>query len=476
MRLSNYSRSDRLGELYDETFYTPAWERPLFGAAPAPRLCDGPIRMRELLVRPPGEPDGFKPLRDNGGRRAPVPVLLLNATSLNTGHNWRFQAVEMADDPRGAASWVALDKNKRLLSARYEQLDEPKRDFKLGNAVAASACVPGLFHPLALTGLFGGIQVELVDGGVHDNQGVCGLFDTNCKRLVVSDASGQMGDLDDPSTRIPAAAGRSSSIWSDRVREEQLSGALDRDGTVLVHLRKGLPAVGVSPRGADGKPLEPNTEPGAFDYGVAPEVQRALAGVRTDLDSFSEVEAYSLSLEAYLMTFHELPAGESSYEWALGREKVDALRRELAAPGAAYLKQLAVAKQRFFKAVALTTRMKVVAGATLLAALVLLGFAAYRLVGPASGDVPAWSLIVALVVPALLVVLYLKQRFKLRPLYRIADALYTWLLPAALAPLLWVSAKIVLLANPAFLAAGRIDAVVAEDAATAESPAVGQPV
>jgi NTE family protein len=285
-----------------------------------------------------------------------------------------------------------------------------------------------------------------------------------------------MGDLDDPSTRIPAAAGRSSSIWSDRVREEQLSGALDRDGTVLVHLRKGLPAVGVSPRGADGKPLEPNAEPGAFDYGVAPEVQRALAGVRTDLDSFSEVEAYSLSLEAYLMTFHELPAGESSYEWALGREKVDALRRELAAPGAAYLKQLAVAKQRFFKAVALTTRMKVVAGATLLAALVLLGFAADRLVGPASGDVPAWSLIVALVVPALLVVLYLKQRFKLRPLYRIADALYTWLLPAALAPLLWVSAKIVLLANPAFLAAGRIDAVVAEDAATAESPAVGQPV
>jgi predicted acylesterase/phospholipase RssA len=474
MRLSNYSRSDRLGELYDETFYTPAWNEPLFGAVPAPRLCDGPVRMRELLVRPAGEAEDFKPLRDNGRRRAPVPVLLVNATSLNTGHNWRFQAVEMGEDPRSRDSWVALDKNKRLLSARYEQLAEAKRDFKLGNAVAASACVPGLFHPLALTGLFDGVQVELVDGGVHDNQGVCGLFDTNCERLIVSDASGQMGDLDDPATRVPAAAGRASSIWGDRVREEQLSEALAREGTVLVHLRKGLPAVGVSPLGADGKALDADSQLGVADYGVAPAVQRALAGVRTDLDSFSEVEAYSLSVYAYLMACDELPDANTSYDWALGRAKVDALREQLRDPSAGYTRQLAVARQRFFKAVALTRRMKALAGASLVAALLVLAWCGYLLAGPASDDVPAWSLIVALVVPALLVALYLKQRFRLRPLYRLADGLYTWLLPAALAPFLWVSARIVLLANPAFLTAGRIDAVVADD--TAAAPAVGQTV
>ena len=36
MRRADYSRSDRLGELYDEVFYRPAWDEPLFGP-PAPQ-------------------------------------------------------------------------------------------------------------------------------------------------------------------------------------------------------------------------------------------------------------------------------------------------------------------------------------------------------------------------------------------------------------------------------------------------------
>jgi predicted acylesterase/phospholipase RssA len=42
MAKTNYSRSDRLGELYDETFYRPAWDRPR----------DTMIEMRELLIAP----------------------------------------------------------------------------------------------------------------------------------------------------------------------------------------------------------------------------------------------------------------------------------------------------------------------------------------------------------------------------------------------------------------------------------------
>jgi NTE family protein len=466
MRHANYSRSDRIGELYDEIFYRPTWNESQFGGAPAPRLNNGPIQMRELLIHPPGEPDNFKPLHDNGRRRAPVPVLLLNATSLNTGHNWRFQAVEMGEAPRSREDWVQIDKNMRLLSGRYEQIVESQQDFPLGHAVAASACVPALFHPLALSGLFPGVRVELVDGGVHDNQGVGGLLDLDCVRMIVSDASGQMGDIPDPSTRIPAAAGRSSSIYGDRVREEQLIESMVRPGTVLMHLRKGLPVRGISPLGVDGKPLAQTSELGTIDYQVAPEVQDRLARLRTDLDSFSEVEAYSLSLYAYLMTCGELPeAPQLTYEWDLDASEVASLRAELQDPGDAYRRQLEVAAKRFRKAAALNGKMRALELAAALLALVVLAGIAWLLRDAVTEDLPAWSLIIALVAPALLVGLYLKPKFRLRAFYVLADWLYTWLVPTVAAPFLWLGTKVTLWASPKFLAEGRIAKLATKDAA-----------
>ena len=41
------------------------------------------------------------------------------------------------------------------------------------------------------------------------------------------------------------------------------------------------------------------------DYGVDKELQRKLVAIRTDLDSFSDVEAYSLMVSGYLMTEYE---------------------------------------------------------------------------------------------------------------------------------------------------------------------------
>jgi predicted acylesterase/phospholipase RssA len=461
MSRSDYSRSDRLGELYDDLFYRPTWSESQFGGAPAPR--DTPIELRELLIHPPGETDDFRPLRHNDRRRAPVPVLLLNATSLNTGHNWRFQAVEMGEDPRSGADWVQVDKNRRLLSGRYEQIAKRQQDFPLGAAVAASACVPALFQPVAVSGLFPGTQVELVDGGVHDNQGVGGLLDLDCRRIVVSDASGQMGDLPEPSTRIPAAAGRSSSIYGDRVREEQLVETLSRPGTVLVHLRKGLPAVGVPPLDADGN-AGTAIELGVVDYGVDPEVQNGLAAVRTDLDSFSQVEAYSLSLYAYLMTSVELPEQpQRTYAWNLDAGDADALRAELREPRPAYLAQLAVSAKLFGKASALDGRMRALQLAAAVIGLVVAGLAAYLVFQAVPNDVPTWSLLVAIVLPALLVGLYLKAKFKSHWAYVLADGLYTWLLPILAAPFLWIGAKVTLWSSPRFLAAGRIEKVTAKD-------------
>jgi NTE family protein len=468
MSRADYSRSDRIGELYDEIFYRPICGESIFAREPKPRWCVGAIQMRELIVVPPGETPEFSPRRQNHSRAAKVPILLLNATSLNTGHNWRFQAVGMGEDPRSRDSWVQIDKNVRLLWARYEQLTPKQNDFPLGHAVAASACVPALFHPLAVSNLYEGVRVELVDGGVHDNQGVCGLFDMDAERMIISDASGQMGDLPEPSTRIPAAAGRSSSIYGDRVREEQLIESTARPETVLVHLRKGLPARGVSPFGVDDKPLAPDTQLGTIDYQVAPQVQDRLAKVRTDLDSFSEVEAYSLSLYGYLMTSRELPEQQQllEYGWNLPTADLAALRQELREPKTAYLTQLTVASKRFGKGAALDPVLRVIGLVAAVAILAGLGVAAYFVHEATPEEVATWSLLVAVLGPALLVGLYFKPRFRSKLLYTLADAIYTMLLPIVAAPFLWIGGKMTLWTSRRFLAAGRIAKVAAEDGIT----------
>ena len=85
--------------------------------------------------------------------------------------------------PRTTAPEVVkeVDKNRRLAQGYFEKggrraCPEAQRGFPLGLAVAASAGVPGVFPPLAISGMYGGVRVQLVDGGVQDNQGIQGLL------------------------------------------------------------------------------------------------------------------------------------------------------------------------------------------------------------------------------------------------------------------------------------------------------------
>ena len=48
-------------------------------------------------------------------------------------------------------------------------------------------------------------------------------------------------------------------------------------------------------------------------------MQRKIAGLRTDLDSFTEVEAYALMLSGYLMSEHELRVLKAEGQEILGR-------------------------------------------------------------------------------------------------------------------------------------------------------------
>ena len=83
----------------------------------------------------------------------------------------------------------------------YDEAPSAYQRYRLGYAVAASSCVPGLFEPLPLPDLYEHagsgrkITVRLVDGGVHDNQGTASLLEQGCAVLLVSDASGQSNSL-----------------------------------------------------------------------------------------------------------------------------------------------------------------------------------------------------------------------------------------------------------------------------------------
>ena len=204
----DYSTTRRLGELYEENIY---------------RLVEdghqGERWLNELVVIPNGEGPEFSPKLDNWRRRAKVPILILNATTLNTGHNWQFTASWMGETPAGITS--GIDANDRLRRLYYWQAPPEHRKIRLGHAVAASACVPGLFEPLVIAGLYPDRVVHLVDGGLHDNQGVDSLLEQDCSMFLVSDATGQMQTIRKPRSELLELPMRASSILMARVREAE---------------------------------------------------------------------------------------------------------------------------------------------------------------------------------------------------------------------------------------------------------------
>jgi predicted acylesterase/phospholipase RssA len=306
----SYSRTLRVGELYESEIFS----RVKDGGGNEPRW------LNDLFVKPKGIDEDFRPKRDNWHRSAKVPVLILNATPLNTGHNWQFTGRWMGEPP--AIKNNEVDGNYRFRRLYYSDAPEGQRKVRLGHAVAASSCVPGLFEPLALEGLYDKKVVRLVDGGVHDNQGISALLDQDCTVLLVSDASGQMNTLDDPHADLLGVPLRSNSILMSRVREAQYLDLVARRrssllrGVMFIHLKKGLQSPPVDWIDCDD-PYDRSEGEEFYDdtrdadslqltrYRILKKVQMRLSAIRTDLDSFSDVEAYALMTSGYRMTEHE---------------------------------------------------------------------------------------------------------------------------------------------------------------------------
>ncbi|MEO1263649.1 MAG: patatin-like phospholipase family protein [Bacteroidota bacterium] len=301
---SSYNRTYRLGELYEEVLYQPVVK--------GTKMEGKPIAMKDLIIQPKGEED-FNLKRDNWRRKHKVPVLVLNATSMNTGHNWQFTSSWMGEPPGNIVSEV--DSKYRLRRLYYG--DAPTghyQNFRLGYAVAASSCVPGLFDPLPMDGLYENIDLQLVDGGVHDNQGIAGLLEQECKVIFVSDASGQLNTEDLAGQSPLSVLARTNNILMERVRECGFLDLKNRKDTRLVkamsyiHLKRELEA---EPKSwincqdtveKDSVKGKLKREKDLTSYGVRKKIQEQLSGIRTDLDSFNEVEAYALMYSAYQMT------------------------------------------------------------------------------------------------------------------------------------------------------------------------------
>jgi predicted acylesterase/phospholipase RssA len=316
LRSSEYSRTNRVGELLDDLLFSRIKKAEGDGS-------DQRWLMTDLFVQPPGR-KGFSPRYENWRRGAKVPILVINATSLNTGHNWQFTASWMGEPPSSGDERV--DANPRLRRMYYPDAPGGHRDpdyrrLPLSVAVAASAGVPGLFPPVAFDELYPDWTVRLVDGGVHDNQGIASLLEQDCTVPLVSDASGQMSGELDPKRVALGALSRMNSILMSRVRSAQLTDLAGRlrAGTLrrlmIVHLKKGMAATPVdwrSTQEAWDPRLDETTENEAErrrGYGIDEGTQRLLAELRTDLDAFSDKEAHSLMAAGYKMTEYELEHG-----------------------------------------------------------------------------------------------------------------------------------------------------------------------
>ncbi len=387
----SYTRSDRLGELYGQVFYCPLFNEIL--EARAHRLSSSDpaaaarlrarkhqrVRMSDLLIQPLDHPNDFSPKTGNPLRRAKVPMLVVNACTLNTGRQWQFTATWMGEQFGSAqSSSEEADLNTVLEGLYYAEAEEERyAQFPLDVAVAASACVPGLFPPLPLSTLFHNWWPQLVDGGVHDNQGIAPLLQNGCQTVLVSDGSGLLKDLAEPKPFTLAVISRSSTLLQDRVRDLSVATLHTRPPELpgaVVHLRDGLCASHIQPRlKRPGRRELPPTLPEA-PYGVASAIQQALSRVRTDLDAFSDVEADALMGSAYLISKSKLrefpgprtgsagaPAGDFRFRWILPH-----LANAQAEPR--LLRHLKLAEQRLFKSLLLYVPKQLL-GAVLIAAL-----------------------------------------------------------------------------------------------------------
>jgi predicted acylesterase/phospholipase RssA len=384
-----YSRTARAAELYDKHLYALVKDGHRNGERKLNELTISPLTNR--TTGNPEKDSEFSPKYQNWRRNAKVPILVLNAATLNTGHTWQFTATWMGEAPGAIDS--EIDGNDRLRRMYYGQAPSGYNEVSLGQAVGASAAVPGVFEPLTMDNLYPDRIVRLVDGGVTDNQGVATLLEQDCRVVLVSDASGQMESQLASSRGIVGNLLRTNDIFQARIRQTQYQNLKARRrsnllrGFMFVHLKGGLDVNPIDwtdtrdPYNPVDDVRPPASRRSTTPYEIDKEIQQRLSVLRTDLDSFSEAEAYALMTSAYRMTEYQIreekcvegfvePAKKESWKFL---EIEDCMKGS--GKGYEYLKKLLTAgNSAAFRVWKISPFLKVVR--YVLAALSLIGIAA----------------------------------------------------------------------------------------------------
>jgi predicted acylesterase/phospholipase RssA len=290
--------TEKVAAALEDYFYGPLWHdsTPLFmHNLPFKPLDHDPVMTGE---------DDFNPAKHNWLRTDKVPMLVLNATTVNTGHAWQFTPTWMGESPW--STHPAADSVPRLQWHWYDP--GAQWQMKLSRAVSASACVPGIFEPLRIADAYEGYQVQLIDGGVHDNQGTVALLAHNCSVLIVSDAAGQLLLEQAPTPGLKGLtsyASRAMDTLMERVRLANYADLAARvrsklvRGLMFLHMKDGLDADVIRLKfSQDSYDLHRTT---LSPLGVRKDFQKAVAELRTDLDAFSDVEANALMACGYRM-------------------------------------------------------------------------------------------------------------------------------------------------------------------------------
>src|SRR5206468_7345044 len=110
----------------------------------------------------------------------------------------------------------------------------------------------------------------------------------------------QLNEVLDPGTRLPALLPRVASIEGKESREQRILRAYaecGKDCVAFMHLLSGVSPVVITP--LEGTGPGPPAPPPPAPVGIQPFTEVLLGQTRTDLDSFSDLEASALMQTGY---------------------------------------------------------------------------------------------------------------------------------------------------------------------------------
>jgi len=165
----------------------------------------------------------------------------------------------------------------------------------LTDAVVASANFPPLFAPFELHDIYDPeyiASLALTDGGIYDNQGVDALLsDEDCTHIIVSDASRVLEHSKQVPSERSRMLNRIMSVLMDRVRYMQLGEVRRTLWSTMQRPDLSLRRAAFFHIGQDSSRARSALK-GHRDA-------LAIAALRTDLDSFNEIEMNALIYQGY---------------------------------------------------------------------------------------------------------------------------------------------------------------------------------